>query len=149
MNTFFSGFSTIMYITTEFNFAKKWIQKLNNYFADFKQVKKVGYFVNNTVFRPLLVTYPSVCSTCVTYGTLCHAIGRQLLPTHLFTTSATDLRKRFLLWGVFYLTLLPASFKASLGRQFNPKVSRALCWSSKHSPGPTICLNHSNPQKGL
>ena len=32
-------------------------------------------------------------------------------------------------------------------RQFNLKVSRASCRSSKHSPSPTICLNHSNPQK--
>ena len=31
--------------------------------------------------------------------------------------------------------------------QFNLRVSRALCWSSKHSPGPIICLNHKNPQK--
>ena len=28
-----------------------------------------------------MVTYPSLCSTCVTYGTLCHAIGHQVLPT--------------------------------------------------------------------
>ena len=33
------------------------------------------------------------------------------------------------------------------GRQFNIKVSRASCWYSKHSPGPTIRLNHNNPQK--
>ena len=26
------------------------------------------------------VTYPSLCSPCVTYGTLCHAIGHQVLP---------------------------------------------------------------------
>ena len=31
------------------------------------------------------------------------------------TMSATDLRERFLLSGIFYLTPLPASFKASLG----------------------------------
>ena len=31
--------------------------------------------------RPPLVTYPSLCSTCVTYRTLCHAIGHQVLPT--------------------------------------------------------------------
>ena len=31
-------------------------------------------------------------------------------------------------------------------RQFILKVSRASCWSSKHSPSPTICLNHGNPQ---
>ena len=43
------------------------------------------------------------------YRTPCHASG------HLVTTSATGLRERFLLSGVFYLTLLPAFFKASLG----------------------------------
>ena len=32
------------------------------------------------------------------------------------------------------------------GRQFNLKVSRASCWSLKHSPGPAICLNHNNSQ---
>ena len=32
-------------------------------------------------------------------------------------------------------------------RQCNLKVSRFSCWSSKYSPGPTICLNHNNPQK--
>ena len=32
-------------------------------------------------------------------------------------------------------------------RQFNLKVSRISCWSSKHSPEPTIRLNHNNPQK--
>ena len=31
--------------------------------------------------------------------------------------------------------------------QLNLKVSRASCWSSKHSPSPTICLNHNSPQK--
>ena len=33
------------------------------------------------------------------------------------------------------------------GWQCNLEVRRASCWSLKHSPGPTICLNHSNPQK--
>ena len=28
-----------------------------------------------------MVTYPSLYSTCVTYGTRCHAIGHQVLPT--------------------------------------------------------------------
>ena len=45
----------------------------------------------------------------VTYRTPCHASD------HLVTARATDLRERFLLSGVSYLTLLPASFKASLG----------------------------------
>ena len=29
-----------------------------------------------------MATYPSLCSPCVTYGMLCHAIGHQVLPTH-------------------------------------------------------------------
>ena len=33
------------------------------------------------------------------------------------------------------------------GRQFKLKFSRDSCWSSKHSPGLAICLNHSNLQK--
>ena len=32
------------------------------------------------------------------------------------------------------------------GWQFNLKVSRASCWSLKDILGPTICLNHYNPQ---
>ena len=44
----------------------------------------------------------------------------------------------------FLLVLRP-----SRGRQFNRKVTRASRRSSKHSPGPAICLNHNNPQKGI
>ena len=47
----------------------------------------------------------------VTYKTPCHASGHLVI----FTVSATDLRERFLLSGVSYLILLPASFKVSLG----------------------------------
>ena len=31
-------------------------------------------------------------------------------------------------------------------RQFFLDVCRASCWSSKHRPGPSVCLIHSNPQ---
>ena len=37
-----------------------------------------------------MVTYPSLCSTCVTYGTLCHAIGHQVLPTQPLSREAED-----------------------------------------------------------
>ena len=65
----------------------------------------------------------------VTYGTPCRAIGHfvfLLPPCYLqdampcqwsssgFPVSATDLTEHFLLSGVFYLALLPASFKESL-----------------------------------
>ena len=49
-------------------------------------------------------------------------MGRHAMPevtgiSHptLFTVSATDLRERFLLSGIFYLALFPAVFKASMG----------------------------------
>ena len=50
---------------------------------------------------------------------------------------------------VRFLHYTPSSiFQSFPGSQkFNLNVSRASCWSSKHSPGPTICLNHSNSQK--
>ena len=86
-------------------------------FCYFEQIKKMLVILltlNNTV-RPPLVTLPSLCGTCVTYRMRCHAIGHQLLPTHSFTASATDLRERFLLSSVFHPTLLRACFKASLG----------------------------------
>ena len=56
---------------------------------------------NNTVRAPL-ITYPLLCSTCVTYGTSCHARSQRDFPP-------------FSLSGVFYLALLSAVFKASLG----------------------------------
>ena len=37
-----------------------------------------------------LVTYPSLCSTCVTYRTPCHAIGHQVLPTQPMSREAED-----------------------------------------------------------
>ena len=40
--------------------------------------------------RPPLVTYPSLCSTCVTYKTLCHAIGHQVLPTQPLPREVED-----------------------------------------------------------
>ena len=52
--------------------------------------------------RAPLITYPLLCSTCVTYGTSCHARSHRDFPP-------------FSLSGVFYLALLPAVFKASLG----------------------------------
>ena len=40
--------------------------------------------------RPPLVTYPSLCSTCVTYRTLFHAIGHQVLPTQPLPREVED-----------------------------------------------------------
>ena len=63
------------------------------------------------------------------------------------TASATDFRnfysQVFFILHFFLLVLRPPR-----GWQFNLKASRVSCWSSKHSPCPTIHLNHNNPQKG-
>ena len=48
--------------------------------------------------------------------------------------------RTFLLSGVFYLTLLTAFSRLSWGQQFNLKVSRVSCWSSKHSPRLSLCI---------
>ena len=46
-------------------------------------------FPTQSVRLPL-VTYPSLCSTCVTYRTLCHAIGPQVLPTQPLPREVED-----------------------------------------------------------
>ena len=103
--------------------------------------------LNNTV-RPPLVTYPSLCSTCVTYGTLGHAIGHKLLPTQPCYRECYGFERAFFTLRHFLFYTFSCFFQGFPGsRQFNLKVSMASCWSSTHNPGPTICLNNSNPQK--
>ena len=46
-------------------------------------------FQTQSVRLPL-VTYPSLCSTSVTYRMLCHATGHQVLPTQLLPREAED-----------------------------------------------------------
>ena len=84
----------------------------------------------------------------MTYGTLCHAIAHQLLPTQPCYRECYGFESAFFTFRRF-LPCTPSCFFQGFpgSRQFNLKVSRALCWSSKYSPGPTICLNHSNTQK--
>ena len=67
--------------------------------------------------------------------------------------SPSDLLQVLQIWeSVFYSQAFFALHSFLLlsrppwGRQFTLKVSRASCWSAKHSYGPTICLNHSNQQ---
>ena len=72
---------------------------------------------------------------------------------YLLTASATVLSRQFLPTGVFYLMLLldilaqPAFIKVSLvAGSYFLESCRASYWSSKHRPGPSVCLIHSNPQ---
>ena len=70
---------------------------------------------------------------------------------YLLTASATVLSGHFLPTGVFYPTLLYQHFICAYerfpgSRKFFLEACRASYWSSKHRPGPSVCLIHSNPQ---
>ena len=74
----------------------------------------------------------------------------------LLTESATTLSGYFSPTGVFYLIpitniLAQAAFvKVSLGPgSYFLESCRVSYWSSKHRPGPSVCLIHSNPQSFL
>ena len=56
----------------------------NPYFTHWLPNHPVFWFTLTQSVRLPVVTYPSLCSPCVTYGTLCHAIGHQVLPTTAF-----------------------------------------------------------------
>ena len=65
----------------------------------------------------------------------------------LSTASAADLRERFLFSDFFYLILLPAVFKASLGASSSISKLAGLHTDLQNSPTLTIHLSHNNPQK--
>ena len=77
-------------------------------------------------------------------------------PSPSFTVLLRALRYwsgRFFTHRRFNLTLLPHIFDTTCFyeglpgiQQFFLEVCRASCWSSKHWPGPSVCLIHSNPQ---
>ena len=98
------------------------------------------------VFRPILYFQPSASQSDSQ-----HFIFQPFC--YLLTASATVLSGHFLPTGVFYLTLLPDIFGTTCfyqglpgSQQFFLEVCRASYWSSKHRPGPSVCLIHSNPQ---
>ena len=70
---------------------------------------------------------------------------------YLLTARATVLSGHFLPTGAFYLTLLHRHFTSVYqglpgSWEFFLEVCRASYWSSKHRPGPSVCLIHNNPQ---
>ena len=75
---------------------------------------------------PLVTRYfpPKLCHEC--YGS-----ERAFFDSQTFFTLHSFLLVLMLPWGW----------------KFNLKVSRASCWSSKHSPSPTIVSKEGNPQK--
>ena len=71
---------------------RNWIPKQSLFFSYWLlrcPVSKFTPFPTESVRLPL-VSYPSLCSTCMTYRTPCHSIGHQLLPTQPLTKAAED-----------------------------------------------------------
>ena len=52
----------------------------NTYFIYWFSKHPVFLFALTQSVRLPMVTYPSLCCTCVTYGTLCQAIGHHVRP---------------------------------------------------------------------
>ena len=81
---------------------------------------------------------------CVTRGTLYHTIGHQLLPTWPCYRDCYGFERALFTLRRFLPCTPSCCFQGFPGRrQLNLKISRASCWSSKHGPVLTICLNHS------
>ena len=93
------------------------VKKLNSHFTDFKQIicQKLHSLGDLGDAMPCHWSLCFLVSPC--YKMLCH------------TARATDLRERFLCSGVFYLALLPAIFKGSLGQAVRPKSSATELYS--------------------
>ena len=87
-------------------------QKNVGYFADFEQV-----VILLTVTQLGHLWLPSAYYAAPVWftGRYAKPLVTSYVSSNPVVVSATDLRERFLLSGVFYLTLLLAFFKASLG----------------------------------
>ena len=72
-------------------FGRNWLPVLFFFFFECLGIQFFNSlpFLTQSVRLPL-VTYPSLCSTYATYGTLCHAIGHQVLPTQPLPREAKD-----------------------------------------------------------
>ena len=81
--------------------------------------------------------------TIVTYRMPCHASGHLVIYCKCYRFERQFFTLRYFLPYTPSCRLL----RFPRSQQFNLNVSRASCWSSKHSPGPTINLNHNNPWK--
>ena len=51
------------------------------------------FFLPTQWSRPPLITYSSLCSTCMSYRTTCHPTGHQVLPTQPVPREAEDFRR--------------------------------------------------------
>ena len=114
---------------------------MNIHFSDFEQFKNLVSDKNSFQRNSVLLTGHHVAPVATLFFSLTHVTcrhyttqqssgtapvlltGRYAMSVVIqgYSASATDLRERFLLSGVFYLTFLPAVFKAFLGPAVQPQ----------------------------
>ena len=78
-----------------------------------------------------MATYPSLCSPCVTYRTLCHSIGHQVLPTTPCMTSLDALQDAMPCQRS--LTLIPREQRVSLGWQSTQAYASSLTLCNQYT----------------
>ena len=105
-------------------------------------------FPNNSQLGHLWWPTPHFAVPVKLTGRYTTSLVTSYFPPNSVTASAMDLREHFFVFRRFLPWTLSCCFQGFPGsRQFNLELSRASCWSWKHSPSPAICLNHSNLQK--
>ena len=124
--------------------------------------RDVGYcFSFIVVLHSLMSLHFRATSPCHRHsGTVKGSTSSELYPGYFRLLLPFHLPRTLQFWvGIFYpqtlftlrsfldifdTTCFYQGFPGS--RQFFLEVCRASCWSSKHRPGPSVCLIHSNPQ---
>ena len=124
--------------------------------------RDVGYcFSFIVVLHSLMSLHFRATSPCHRHsGTVKGSTSSELYPGYFRLLLPFHLPRTLQFWvGIFYpqtlftLRSFPDIFDTTCfyqgfpgSRQFFLEVCRASCWSSKHRPGSSVCLIHSNPQ---
>ena len=120
----------------------------------------LSFFFIHIFFSTSSLTLPGTITRFLdSFCTFIPAHCRVIHNTFIFNHSIIFLPRALRFWvgtGVFDLTLLPdilaqpAFIKVSLeAGSYFLEIFRASYWSSKHRPGPSVCLIHSNPQSSV
>ena len=112
------------------------------------------FFIHHFLFTSCLTLPWTIGRFLDPFFTFCPAYRRVICDTFIFNHSVIFLPRALRFWvGIFYLELLPDIFGTTCfyqgfpgSRQLFLEICRASYWSSKHRPGPSVCLIHSNPE---
>ena len=116
------------------------------------------FFINILFLKSSLTLSWTIARFLHPFYTLAQHIAEWFPTLHFFNHSVIFLPRALRPWvGIFYAPgfftlrfftdILTCVYQGLPGsRQFFLEVCRASYWSSKHRPGPSVCLIHSNPQ---